>query len=259
MKQSISSLAKFAKEVNKKKFIKLSSKKQHELLAALAREYTDKNSFKDFSKRYEELQSWVELDSFRPASWLSEKEILAAYFRFHSSFSPNPFNLIHKKNTDNEKLAWTPRFDVSIYADNIRSPYNIGSILRIADNFGLKEVVHSSPDMNIFHPRIKKASREAFKWIPLRYENDPVSWLENSGLTIAAIETGKGAIDISQWKPPFSCIIVVGNEENGICEKIMSCCTEKIRIPMYGYKKSMNVNNALSIACNKYAEVQNKS
>lgn len=255
MKQTISSLAKFADEVSQKKFMGLSTKKQHELLAALAHQYINKDSYQKFIQRYEELHEWAELDVFCPGSWLSEKEALQEFFRFHSTFSPNPFNENHKDVEKNVNLTWKPDFQVSIYLDNIRSPYNIGSIIRIADNFGLKEIVHSNPDLDLNHPRIKKSSRNASFWIPLRYEPDPINWLEKTDAETAALETGENAVNVSKWIPEKETIIIAGNEENGISEKILKAADKKIEIPMFGYKKSMNVSSAVSIAAHRYIQV----
>lgn len=253
MKHKISNLAKFADEINKEKFKNLSSKKQHEIIASFACLCFKKNKPLDFYKKYETFHSWVELDRFYPGNWLNDKEKLQGFFEFHISFSLNPpINDLEKNLELNTK--WNPLYNLSIYLDEIRSPYNIGSILRIADNFGLKGVFHSSSHINISNSKLKKSSMGTSRWIPLTFIEDPVSWLLNSGKEVVALETGKDSQNISDWNPSKNCIIVAGNEENGISKKILSSCTQKVHIPMFGFKKSMNVSNAVSVICYKYIE-----
>jgi tRNA G18 (ribose-2'-O)-methylase SpoU len=257
LRHKISNLAKFADEINEEKFQKLSSKKQHELIGSYAYFCLKNNAPKDFFKKYEIFHSWAELDRFCPGNWLNDNEKLKAYYEFHISYSINPPENDLDENAP-IKSQWNPVFDLSIFIDEIRSPYNIGSILRIADNFGLKGVYHSSSHINISNPKLKKASMGTYRWIPLVFVKDPVSWLLNSKKEIVALETGKDSQNISDWVPIKNSVIVAGNEENGISEKILSCCTKKIHIPMYGFKKSLNVSNAVSVICHKYIEGINK-
>ncbi|PIE74624.1 MAG: hypothetical protein CSA18_04000 [Deltaproteobacteria bacterium] len=251
MKHTISSLAKFAENIGRKKFLALSSKKKHELLAAMALEALHKKKYDFFIKRYEIFHKWADLDRFYPPSWLNNEEKLKGYYDFHISFSSNP-PLIEKEKPPDQSFRKT--FDLVIYLDEIRSPYNIGSILRIADNFGIKEVVHSSRYIDPNNSRLKKASMGTYRWIPLKYIENPVPWLKNSDKNVVGLETTKHAVNIKNFNFNESLILVAGNEENGISSKILSCCDQIIKIPMFGFKNSMNVNNALSIVCQRYCE-----
>lgn len=253
MKHTISNLAKFADQITEKKFRALSSKKQHEVIASYALLCIKESKFDQFKEKYELFHSWAELDRFRPNSWLSRKEKLASFYQFHISYTPNPpLNDLETSSFSN--IEWTHKFNLSLYLDEIRSPYNIGSILRIADNFGLKEVVHSNLYTDIKNPGLKKTSMGAYRWIPLKYENNPCEWLKKSGCEVVGLEKSNDSEDISQWKPEKNCIIIAGNEETGISEKILSCCDKTVHIPMHGFKNSMNVSHAVSVLCYKFSE-----
>jgi len=232
----------------------LSSKKQHELLAALALTSILEKRHLGFLKRYEELLSWVELDRYTPPSHIPIEEALKFFFDFHNSFLFYPIK--HDEDIKNNKpLVWQKKFNISIYADQIRSPYNVGSIIRIIDNFGFKELILSSDTMDLKHPRIKKTARGAESWIPVKYEKNPYEWLKNTNLPVIALETGKGSININEWNPPAEAIIVTGNEEHGLSKEILKICNDKVNIPMYGYKNSMNVTHALAILGSKIISV----
>ncbi len=237
--------------------MRMSNKRRHELLSAMAQKAMNGKGYHAFIRRYNELLSWVELDKYTPPSRLSETEALEEFFAFHRRFCPQ--SVIENDDnptTENQpgRVSWQPRFDVTVAVDQVRSPYNVGSILRIIDNFGFKGMVHSTSWLRLDHPQLRKAARGCEQWIPVRYEPDLVSWLKNIEKQVVGIETGKDAIEIGKWAPVDRCIIVVGNETYGIADSIKECCHLTVQIPMYGFKRSMNVHHALCVAGHKIIE-----
>ena len=229
--------------ISKSKFIKLSSRRQHELLSGLARSGLSDLDFDRFLERYNELHSWTQLDRYIHPFWLSKKEALDEYLNFHLNFTSLQTN---QEETGNA-LSWQPKFEIEVVLDQVRSPYNVGSILRIIDNFGLKGMVHSSPWISLSHPQLIKAARGCEKWIPVRLEKDLISYLKNSSLPVIGIENNDQAEDLNNWLPPEKCIIILGNESYGIASALQKICCGTIQIPMYGFKKSMNVTHALAV------------
>lgn len=241
-------MAKSAETISKNKFLSLSSKRQHELLAAFSRHTMDNSKDVElFLKRYDELQSWAGLDRYTPPSWLSVPEALSEFFAFHNSFSPSGIEPESTEGQEPGPLSWEPTLNVEVAFDQIRSPYNVGSILRIIDNFGFKGLVHSSPGLRLDHPQLVKASRGCRQWIPARFVENLPDYFRQADIPVIGIENDPEAIPVSSWDPPEQCILVVGNEEYGIADAVRSCCSRTIHIPMAGFKRSMNVHHALSI------------
>jgi len=245
-------MEKSVKTIGKEKFSRLPSRKQHRLLADLAKSALagDKDGF---IQRYNEFHSWTSLDRYAPPAWLSQDEALEEYMMFHSGFGsgsaePAGNDLIPSN------ISWQPRFPVQIVLDQIRSPYNVGSVLRIADNFGLKGLVHSSPWLRLDHPQLRKAARGCEKWIPVRLEKDLAGYLKAAICPVIGLENNEGAVPVEKWKAPDECILVVGNETYGIASDIQRCCDQTVFIPMFGFKKSMNLHHALAIVAQKIVE-----
>jgi len=255
LKLTSSKPAKYAETIGKRKFTKLSSSRQHEYLAFLAREYMKNGNFSGFFKRYNEMQSWVDIDRYTPPDYLTEEESLHEYFFFHNSFTGNPQALFQDGPPDNNEktVTWEPRFDITIVLDQVRSPYNVGSILRLIDNLGFRRLVHNSEWLRLDHPQLCKAARGSQNWIPVELRQDLVHWLTGRKLPVIGLETSSGAVDIAEWKPEKACILVLGNEAYGIATDIRNCCTTLVKIPMFGFKKSMNLHHALAIAGYKIA------
>ena len=179
MRPEISKPAKYVETVGRHKFIKLSSSRQHEYLALLAREALKKRDFPGFFKRYKEMQSWAELDQYTPPDYLTEEEAVYEYLLFHNNLTGNPVRLEPEKAAirHTESLSWKPRHDVTVVLDQVRSPYNTGSVIRLIDNFGFKGIVHNSDWLDLGHPQLCKAARGAQKWIPVEYRSDLSQWL----------------------------------------------------------------------------------
>lgn len=256
MKLTSSKPAKYAETIGKRKYIKLSSSRQHEYLAFLARETLKTGDFSGFLNRYNEMHSWAELDRYTPPDHLTDEESLHEYFLFHNSLTGNPQSLLQDEqpDQDNSVVTWEPGFDVTIVLDQVRSPYNAGSVLRLIDNFGFKRLVHNSEWLRLDHPQLCKAARGCQRWIPVDLKKDLIHWLNSKNLPVIGLETSPEAIPIDEWKPEKACILIIGNEAYGIADELRKCCSTLVKIPMFGFKKSMNLHHALAIAGHKITD-----
>ncbi len=246
-------MEKSAWTVGQRKYCKLPSAAQHRLLADLA-----SNALKsagegapgivdDFIERYRLMQSWAELDTYVPPSWLAPLEALEEYAGFHLLFGAPEENEGPLESTSETVVSWEPRFPVEVALDQVRSPYNIGSVLRLVDNFGLEGLVHASPWLRLDHPRLRRAARGCEHWIPVRCEEDLPGYLRQAGCPVVGIESAPKAIPLHRWDPPPRAVLVLGNETYGLASEVRHCCSEIVTIPMQGYKRSMNVHHALAL------------
>lgn len=250
MRLTSSKPAKYAETIGKRKFIKLSSSRQHEYLAFLAREALKTVDFSGFFKRYTEMQSWVELDQYTPPDYLSDDEAVYEYFLFHRGFSANP-DIFEEKEIlfeGQKSFSWDPKFDVTIVLDQVRSPYNTGSVLRLIDNFGFSRLVHNADWLRLDHPQLRKAARGSERWIPVEHRPDLLGWITDIKIPVIGVENSEDAISIDEWHPQIPCILIIGNEVYGITAKLREQCDILVKIPMFGFKQSMNLHHALAIA-----------
>lgn len=129
---------------------------------------------------------------------------------------------------------------IRLLLDRIRSPYNIGAIFRSSESFGVCHI-YLRECGDITSPRCSRTARGADKSVPYTIISD-LSEVEGP---FFALETGGS--DISAFDFPKGAVCIIGSEESGISPDALSLCKEKVTIPLYGAKGSINVSVAAGI------------
>ena len=137
--------------------------------------------------------------------------------------------------------------DKVLVLDRIRSPFNVGSIFRSADSFGIKKIILVEGTASPEHPRARRTSRgciDTVEWVFMT-EEETVEYLKNSYEEIVALELGGQDVNTYEYRPQGAAVL--GSEEFGISPGILACCTSRVSIPMAGTKGSLNVSVAAGI------------
>ncbi len=151
-----------------------------------------------------------------------------------------------------DEISLYPEIKVWVLAENIRSAYNIGAILRTADGTNQTGLICAGYTPSVQHLKVQKTSLGAERTVPwLQLGDDYIETLlsNNRLLPIYSLEITKNAQDIFTWewdKKPL--ILAIGNEVEGISPKLLEISIGKIYIPMLGSKQSLNVAEAASIS-----------
>ncbi len=138
-----------------------------------------------------------------------------------------------------------------IIADDIRTPENMGSIIRLGANIGALKVIFISErgkDFKTF--KIAKTASGADKKIPWLFVDDFISARKiiPPDYQLVSIETSSKSKNIFGTKMPEKVCFVIGNEVKGIRTEIINHSYEVLHIPIPGIISSLNVTHALSIA-----------
>ncbi|MEE1059074.1 MAG: TrmH family RNA methyltransferase [Treponema sp.] len=142
-----------------------------------------------------------------------------------------------------------------VYAEDIRSPFNIGSIFRTAEGMGAEKVIISPFCVD---PNQSRAIRSGMGCIEtMGWEQISVEELPDD-IPIFALETG--GTDIEEFVFPEKGICIIGSEELGVSPQALSKATYgRVSIPMKGLKASLNVGVAFGILMQKWVEYINKN
>ena len=144
--------------------------------------------------------------------------------------------------------------DFRVYLEDVRSPFNVGSIFRSADAFGVQEILLSPFTADPDHPRARRTAMGTTKIIPWRRTLP----CELSGYgTLVALELGGTELD--DFVFPLRGILVVGSEELGISPELLEKCSEKVSISMHGAKASINLGVAFGIVARAWSAFLHKN
>ncbi len=134
--------------------------------------------------------------------------------------------------------------EIILALDNIRDPGNLGTIIRIADWYGIKKVVASIGTVDLYNPKVISATKGSFTRVQVFYA-DLKNYLSQMDCPIlGAFMAGENA---HNFKFPSKGVLVMGNESNGIDKEIEKIVTTKISIPAYGQTESLNVSIATAV------------
>ncbi len=130
--------------------------------------------------------------------------------------------------------------------DDLQDPGNMGTIIRIADWFGIRSVICSPGCVDAFNPKVVQSAMGGHLRVNV-YEADLVSVLTASGLQVyAATLNGTSIYDIPRQQ---SGILVIGNESRGVSEAVAACATRHVTIPGKGGAESLNAGVSAGILC----------
>jgi|WetSurMetagenome_2_1015567.scaffolds.fasta_scaffold201853_1 23S rRNA (guanosine2251-2'-O)-methyltransferase len=157
------------------------------------------------------------------------------------------------ENIDHSHTA-VPKPDISLMFDNIRSSFNVGSMIRTADGAGVQHLYFAGITPTPDNPKIRKTSlgsETAVPWTQTWNIFQSCSELKNSGYRLWAFEESQKAVSINECihepaEEPI--LIIMGNEVYGVDGEVLKICDRVFWIPMLGMKRSLNVAVAFGIA-----------
>lgn len=136
-----------------------------------------------------------------------------------------------------------------IVAIGMRTPENLGSILRHADAAGCRRVMFVDAAIQPVAKKLSRIARSADRHLSYSYlsSEDLLGRLDELS-PLVAVEITSNSTDLYRTTLPKDCSLVVGSERAGIPQQILECCSLAVHIPMYGVNGSMNVSHALTLA-----------
>ena len=189
----------------------------------------------------------------------------------HANLIPKGLELLETTETELQRLgtfesnnaalaiaqmrpAYPPEPDknsLSLALDDVRDPGNLGTIVRIADWYGIKNLICSSSSADFYNPKAISASMGSFCRVHPFY-TDLQQYLSNARQEMPVYAAALEGRNVYSKTLQPSGILVMGNEANGISAEIMALATEKLTIPRFGHAESLNVAIATAILCDNF-------
>lgn len=183
----------------------------------------------------------VSADELRKVSFLqTPQDVLAV------------FNMPDWNDTDN---CVVPIGKLSLALDGVQNPGNLGTIIRIADWFGITEIFCSNDTADAFNPKVVQATMGSIARVSIRYVNlsEMLSTLPDGFPVYGTFLDGE---DIYQQTLSDEGLIIMGNEGNGISHEVGRLINRRLLIPNFSTSEdraeSLNVAIATAITCSEF-------
>ncbi len=146
--------------------------------------------------------------------------------------------------------AWT------LVLDNVNDPGNLGTIIRIADWYGIKHILCSSDTVDVFNPKVIASAKGSFLRVTLHY-GDLAKSLQQTQLPVLGAFLGGENVHQLQLTSTGG-YLVLGNEANGISDAVASCVSQRVTIPAFGDAESLNVGIACAVIVDNLTRLSNR-
>jgi len=195
------------------------------------------------------------IEIFAVQDWLDSNASVLSGFRLEqvNVVSESELERISFLTTPNKVLCVfrKPAFvakdhKIILALDGIQDPGNLGTLVRIADWFGIQQIVCNKESADVFNPKVVQSTMASIARVEILYSDDLPQFIkDHSSLGVyATLLNGEPVEKIGKIK---SGVIVTGNESKGISEAIQQLATHKITIKRIGEAESLNAAVATGI------------
>jgi RNA methyltransferase, TrmH family len=193
---------------------------------------------------------------FAVAEWLGEERpgIRSLPPSAITSLRPEELERISSLTTPNQVIVVFTKPDfpsfafgdsLSLLLDGIQDPGNLGTILRIADWFGIRQVACSRDCADVFNAKTVQSTMGSICRVGVVYEDLPAMVARYPGLPVfGATLDGRSVYEVER---PAKGMIVIGNESKGIRPELLEAIRVPVTIPRIGKAESLNAAVAAGI------------
>ncbi len=137
-----------------------------------------------------------------------------------------------------------------IALDTIQDPGNLGTIIRIADWYGIRHILCSPSCADVYNPKVIQATMGSFLRVQLHYLPLDDFFKRHQPTVIGALMNGE---NVHETTFSDKGILLIGNEGSGISDTLMPFVTNAVTIPRLGGAESLNAGIATAIICDNWA------
>ncbi|RYG34286.1 MAG: RNA methyltransferase [Chitinophagaceae bacterium] len=191
------------------------------------------------------LEEWF-LSNGDSLLWRNEEVVIVKEFELEKISFLSTANQVlavfsYREDDDFKPLAGK----ITLMLEDIRDPGNFGTIIRIADWFGVSDVVCSKNCVDMYNPKVVQSTMASLGRVNIHYSplEDVCRKFPEANVYAAVL----GGIPLPEVKVEFPAFLLIGNEGAGLSETMISMASEKISIPGAGGAESLNAAVATGI------------
>jgi len=200
-------------------------------------------------------------------------ELLIATEVFATALNGQPITLVSKEELRKVSSLKNPDEGLAIFhqrqhkgilqegvilaLDNVQDPGNLGTLIRLCDWFGIETLICNSQTVDCYNPKVVQASMGSLTRVAVHYV-DLAGFLATCALPLYAMDLDGENLYTTEF--PEDCVLILGNEANGISPEIRALADGIITIPRFGklqQTESLNVAMAGAIVMSQVRKLDN--
>lgn len=144
-----------------------------------------------------------------------------------------------------------PITDFVMALDRVSDPGNLGTLLRLADWFGISQVVCSPETVDVYNPKVVQATMGSLARVNVSYHplGDWLRQCRDQQPDVAICGAVMNGTGLYKSKIDFPAVLVMGSESHGLAPELEKWLTHRLTIPSFGGAESLNVATAAAIIC----------
>lgn len=211
-----------------------------EIIAFSENAYNEFEEYRKIYKTYKDISIIIKDNVFNQISDTVNTQGIIAVSKI-----PN-YNLEQLLKKDNARI---------LMFDRLQDPGNAGTLIRTADAAGFDAILSLKGTVDLYSPKVNRSAMGSNIYIPIiEIEEADIQKLKQNGFKILATALDESAQTYDKAIYTEKCVIVLGNEANGVSENIIAMSDQKVYIPIYGKAESLNVGIAGAIVMYKSLE-----
>ena len=200
-------------------------------------------------------------------------ELLIATEVFATALNGQPITLVSKEELRKVSSLKNPDEGLAIFhhrqhkgilqegvilaLDNVQDPGNLGTLIRLCDWFGIETLICNSQTVDCYNPKVVQATMGSLTRVAVHYL-DLAGFLATCALPLYAMDLDGENLYTTEF--PEDCVLILGNEANGISPEIRALADGIITIPRFGklqQTESLNVAMAGAIVVSQVRKLDN--
>lgn len=150
--------------------------------------------------------------------------------------------------------------DLTILLDDISDPGNLGTIIRLADWFGIKSIICSENSVDCYNPKAVQATMGSIFRVNTHY-TDLMEYIKQAnGINLPVFGTSLNGDNLYQNELPQNALLIMGSESNGLSKEIQAIVNKNLFIPSYTQGdetgESLNISTATAITISEFRRQQ---
>lgn len=143
--------------------------------------------------------------------------------------------------------------EIVLVLSDVNDPGNLGTIIRIADWYGIKKIIASPTTVDVYNSKVISATKGSFARVQVYYQDLEQFFENHSGVPVLGADLH--GENVHTFSFPVKGILLMGSESHGIHPTLKQYITQNVTIPKYGDAESLNVGVATAVILDNWLRV----